>query len=95
MIKHFIMIKLKDNSQKSKDEVKEKLLSMNGKVGMIQNLEVYTDFIASPRSYDVLLSTELCDEKALDEYQNDPYHMTIKAYIKEVADSVIAVDSLI
>lgn len=95
MIKHCIMIKLKDNSQKSKNEVKEKLLSMEGKVAMMRSLEVHSDFLSSPRSYDIFLSCTLDDQTALDEYQNDSYHCEIKAYIKTVAESVIALDAMI
>ena len=93
MIKHCIMIKLKDNSEKAKNEAKQKLLSMDGKVLMMRDLEVHTDFLCSERSYDVFLSCVLDDEKALDDYQNDPYHCEIKVYIKEVAQSVIAFDA--
>ena len=95
MIKHCIMIKLKDSSEESKNAAKQRLLSMDGKVTMMKDFEVITDFIGSERSYDIFLCCTLDDEKALDEYQNDPYHCSIKVYIKEVAKSVIAVDSRI
>lgn len=95
MIKHCIMIKLKDRSQEAKNAAKQKLLSMDGKVIMMREFEVHADFIGSERSYDIFLSCTLDDEKALDDYQNDPYHCEIKAYIKETAESTIAVDSYI
>lgn len=93
MIKHCIMIKLKNSSEEAKKEAKEKLLTMDGKVTMMRSFEVISDFLSSPRSYDIFLSCVLDDEKALDDYQNDPYHCEIKKYIKEVAESVIAVDA--
>ena len=95
MVKHCIMIKLKDNSEVAKNEAKQKLLSMDGKVTMMRSFEVLSDFLGSERSYDIFLSCTLDDEKALEEYQNDPYHCEIKVYIREVASSVIAVDSII
>lgn len=95
MIKHCIMIKLKDRSSKAKEAAKKMLLSMDGKVTMMRDFEVHTDFIGSERSYDIFLSCVLDDEKALDDYQNDKYHCEIKAYIKTVAESTIAVDSYI
>lgn len=95
MIKHCIMIKLKDNREKSKKEVKEKLLSMDGKVTMMRSFEVISDFLCSERSYDIFLCCTLDDEKALDDYQNDPYHCEIKVYIKSVAESVVAVDAVV
>ena len=87
------MIKLFDNSNEKKKEVKEKLLSMDGKVAMMRSFEVHSDFLSSPRSYDIFLCCTLDDKKALEDYQNDPYHCEIKAYIKTVAQSVVAVDS--
>jgi len=93
MIKHTIMIKLKDRSEESKLAAKNMLLSMNGKVNMMRDFEVHTDFLCTERSYDIFLSCILDDEKALDEYQNDPYHCAIKVYIKMVAESTIAVDA--
>lgn len=95
MVKHCIMIKLKDNSTQAKNEVKQKLLSMDGKVPMMRSFEVLSDFLGSERSYDIFLCCTLDDEKALDDYQNDPYHCEIKVFIKSVAESVIAVDSLV
>ena len=95
MIKHCIMIKLKNRSEKSKTEVKNKLLSMDGRVTMMRSFEVHSDFVGSDRSYDIFLCCTLDDEKALDDYQNDPYHCEIKAYIRENAESTIAVDSYI
>ncbi|MBE6681162.1 MAG: Dabb family protein [Ruminococcaceae bacterium] len=95
MIKHAIMIKLKDRSDESKQAAKNMLLSMDGKVQMMRSFEVCCDFIGSERSYDVFLCCTLDDEKALEDYQNDKYHCEIKAYIKTVAESVIAVDSYV
>lgn len=95
MIKHAIMIKLKDRSEEAKNEAKAKLLSMDGKVAMMRSFEVHTDFIGSERSYDVFLCCTLDDEQALEDYQNDPYHCEIKVYIRNVAESVIAVDSYV
>lgn len=95
MVKHCIMIKLKDRSDEAKQAAKNMLLSMDGKVTMMREFEVHTDFLASERSYDIFLSCVLDDEKALEEYQNDKYHCEIKAYIKTVAESTVAVDSYI
>jgi len=95
MIKHCIMIKLKNRSSQAKQEAKNMLLSMDGQVTMMRDFEVHTDFIGSERSYDIFLSCVLDDEKALEEYQNDKYHCAVKAYIKMVAESTIAVDSYI
>ena len=55
MIKHIVCFKLKDNSEEKKQEAKDMLLSMIGKVDLIKDIEVGTDFLSSERSYDIIL----------------------------------------
>lgn len=93
MVKHIILIKLKDSLEASKNDIKEKLLSMSGKVPQILGIEVGTDFLCSARSYDVFLQVTLKDRAALDDYQADKYHSeVVKPYLIERAESIIALD---
>ena len=57
MIKHVVCFKLKDGGKK--EEAKKVLLSMEGKVPTLRGIEVGTDFLGSPRSYDVFLGVLL------------------------------------
>ncbi len=91
MIKHIVCFKLKDKN--NVNEAKELLLSMNGKVPMMRDIFVGCDVLHSQRSYDIILEVLLDDMKALDEYQNDPYHAgVVKAYLVNACESMIAVD---
>ena len=91
MIKHVVCFKLKDGGKK--EEAKKVLLSMEGKVPTLRGIEVGTDFLGSPRSYDVFLGVLLEDEKALDEYQNDPYHVgVVNKFMHAETESSVAVD---
>ena len=91
MIKHVVCFKLKDGGKK--EEAKKVLLSMEGKVPTLRGIEVGTDFLGSPRSYDVFLGVLLEDEKELDEYQNDPYHVgVVKKFMHAETESSVAVD---
>ena len=91
MIKHVVCFKLKDGGKK--EEAKKVLLSMEGKVPTLRGIEVGTDFLGSPRSYDVFLGVLLEDEKALDEYQNYPYHVgVVKKFMHAETESSVAVD---
>ena len=91
MIKHVVCFKWKDGGKK--EEAKKVLLSMEGKVPTLRGIEVGTDFLGSPRSYDVFLGVLLEDEKALDEYQNDPYHVgVVKKFMHAETESSVAVD---
>lgn len=93
MVKHIVCFKLKDNSLENCKKAQEIILSMNGNVPMISNLEAHIDGLHSPRSYDILLSVDVKDWDALDAYQKDPYHCgVVKAHMHEAAESSIAFD---
>lgn len=93
MIKHVVFFKLKDNSVESINKAKEVLLSMNGNVPMIKNLEIGIDFLKSERSYDICLQVEVEDKEQLTAYANDPYHCNVvKEYIFERILSSAVVD---
>lgn len=93
MIKHIVCFKLKDNGAKEKTKVKKLLLSMENNVPTVRKIEVGTDFLMSARSYDVILQVWLDDKNALDEYQNDPYHVNeVKTYMHKTAESSVAID---
>lgn len=92
-MKHVICIKLKDNSDEHMNKVKELLLSMKGRVPMLEDIWVGTDFLHSPRSFDIVMVAELTNKDVLDDYQNDPYHAgVVKAYLSTTAEQIIAVD---
>lgn len=91
MIKHIVCFKL--NEGESAEKAKEVLLSMKGNVPMIRDIEVGVDLLHSDRSYDVILSVVLDDMKALEDYQNDPYHCeVVKTHMHKVRKSSIAID---
>lgn len=93
MIKHIVCFKLKDNSDENKKATKDILMSMEGKVPMVRDIQVGVDFLKSPRSYDIILQVELDDAAALDAYQVDPYHAgVVKEHMHKVMESSIAID---
>lgn len=93
MVKHIVCFKLKDSTDSEKKAAKEMLLSMVGKVDMIKEIEVGTDFLGSARSYDVFLSVTVESREALEAYQNDEYHVgVVKKYIGEHTAGAVAID---
>lgn len=91
MIKHIVCFKLKNGENPEK--AAEILRSMKGNVPEIIDIEVGVDFLKSERSYDVILQVTVKDEKALIDYQNDPYHCSVvKKYMHAVRESSVAVD---
>ncbi len=96
MIKHIVCFKLKDNTEENCLKAKEVLLSMQGNVPQIREIEVGVDFLHSERSYDIILQVVLDDAKALENYQNDPYHCSVvKTYMHSVREARVAVDYVI
>ncbi len=93
MIKHIVCFKLKDNSPANCEKAKEVLLGMRGNVDLLRGIEVHIDQLHSARSYDVILEVLLDDWKALDAYQNDPYHCSVvKTHMHAVREASIAMD---
>ncbi|MBQ2392538.1 MAG: Dabb family protein [Clostridia bacterium] len=93
MIKHIVCFKLLDPTEENCSKAREVLLSMKGNVPLIRDIEVGVDFLHSSRSYDVILQVVLDDEKALEDYQNDPYHVDIvKKHMHTVRKSSVAID---
>ncbi len=93
MIKHIVCFKLKEPTEELLQKTKEILLSMNGNVPTAKSIEVGVDVLHSARSFDIILQVVVEDMKALDEYQDDPYHCgVVKAHMHEVAEKSIALD---
>lgn len=91
MIKHVVCFKLKEGEDI--DLAVDVLRSMKGKVPQIIEIEVGKDFLKSERSYDIILTVLLKDEKALEEYQKDQYHCSVvKPHMHKVRSGSIAVD---
>lgn len=93
MIKHIVCFKLAQNTDEEKKTAKDVLLSMTGKVPQIREIEVGTDFLGSPRSYDVILQVTLDDRAALDAYQADEYHCgVVKTYMHAHTSGSVSLD---
>ncbi|MBR2499423.1 MAG: Dabb family protein [Clostridia bacterium] len=91
MIKHVVCFKLNDGE--SPEKAKEVLLSMKGNVPMLKGIEVGVDKLHSARSYDVILVVILEDMKALEDYQQDKYHVeVVKKHMHAVTKSSVAID---
>jgi len=89
MIKHLVFWRLNENAYENDKQtnaqiLKEKLLSMQGKVDGLIKVEVGFDFSNEKDSSDVVLYSEFESEEALHQYQIHPDHKAIKKWISEV-----------
>jgi len=92
MVRHIVFFKLKDNSPKNKESVKEKLMSLKGKIKVLKHLEVGINFSEEERAYDLALISDFNTKEDLQIYAKDSYHQEIIAYIKEVSIASKVVD---
>lgn len=92
MVRHIVFLKLQDNSEVNRNFVKDKLLSMKGKIDVLKNIEVGVDFVGSERSYDLALLTDFETKEDLDTYRTHPVHVPIVNYLKETKTDTKVVD---
>lgn len=93
MIAHIVLFKLKEPTSENVALVKEKLLSMEGRVPMLRKLEVGVDVIRSERSYDVALYTHFDTLEDLQAYQVHPYHADdVVPVMKANCAAIVAAD---
>lgn len=93
MIAHIVLFKLKEPTAENIAVVRDKLLSMDGKVPMLLQLEVGVDIIRSERSYDVALYTRFATLEELQAYQVHPYHAgEVIPVMKANCSSIVAAD---
>jgi len=97
MVKHIIVLKLKENAGgKSKAEnaqmLKREFEGMTAKIAQIRGLEVGINFNSTPDAYDMALTAEFASRKDLDTYQSHPEHQRIVAILRQLRESRIVVD---
>ena len=92
MVKHVLMIKLKDNAQAECEKLRDLFLTMKGRVPQVIDVEAGADFLGSERSYDLALITVFEDRASFDAYQTHPVHMPVKKRMHEVRSASVACD---
>jgi len=97
MIRHIVMWKLKGDAEggtKRENALRMKALldACAGRTPGMRRLEVAIDMGIDAAAWDVVLDSDFDDRAALDAYQEDPVHLTAKAFIARVRDLRAAVD---
>ena len=100
MIKHVVMIKLKDYpaamERKMKlDNIKAELEALPSKISEIKFYEIGINVAVSPVAYDIVLISEFENMKDLNIYREHPEHKRVLDIIAEAKDSSVVVDYVI
>lgn len=92
MVKHIVMYKLKEPTEINKQALKEKFLSMKGKIDLLVDIQSGVDVIKSQRSFDVVLECVFNSMEDLDKYRVHPVHIPVMEYVKSVVEKSHSVD---
>lgn len=93
MVTHIVFFKLADPTVENIAAVRDRLLSMRGRIDLLRHLEAGCDLIRSERSYDVALLTRFDSLDDLQAYQVHPYHANeVVPFMKANCSSIVAVD---
>lgn len=74
---HIVFFQCKERTLENQKKVAAILNKMQGKIDLVQEMEVGIDFLNSDRSFDLALIVRL-DKKDLEAYQKDPLHCACK-----------------
>ena len=90
MLTHIVFMKFP--SLEIAEQVRQKLLALEGNIPSLRSIEAGLDITRSGRSWDLALFTRFDDQAGLDAYAIHPKHMEVLAFIKENVTEVAAVD---
>jgi hypothetical protein len=99
MLKHIVSWKLAADDPETRLEhigqIVSRLQSLVGVVPSIRALSVGPTVVAGPNHWDVGLIVDFDDEDGLQDYQDNPDHRAVGAFIRSVIDQQATVDFLV
>ena len=90
MFTHIVFFKLTHAVEENAEKVKNILLSMEGQIPELKDIEVGVDVLHSRRSFDIALTTKFDSRDHMEVYQVHPFHVeqvvaNLKPFLKESA----------
>ena len=92
MIKHIVLWKFKENTEKERENFLERLLSLNGVIPEIKNAEIKRNVNMNGENYDAMLVSEFETIEDMEKYKVDPRHVEVSKLCKEIRISRAAID---
>ncbi len=93
MIKHIVFMKFKKGvTDKDIVELEKLMAGLPGRIPEIKEYQFGRDIVRSERSYDFALVSAFEDLEALKRYQPHPDHQPVLAKVKEMSETILAVD---
>ncbi|MBE5982661.1 Dabb family protein [Lacrimispora sp. AGF001] len=91
MITNNLLIKLKERNNENIEKTKAALLSMQGKIEVLIEVQVETDILNKEVSYDVLLITKFATLEDMNAYITHPDHIDAYQSIQHLIETVASV----
>jgi len=97
MVKHIVMLRLKNYEHKAQKlenalKLKKALEGLKNQVSEIKHLEVGLNFNEKPGAYDLVLSTAFDTEDDLEIYRLHPEHKKVLVFLRTVSEETAVVD---
>ncbi len=92
MVKHIVMYKLKDPTLQNAEALRDKFMSMQGKIDVLREIWSGVDVLCSQRSFDVVLVCKFDSMDDMEVYRTHEVHMPIMEYVKSVVEKSHSVD---
>ena len=96
MIRHIVMFKLNNGeggaNEQVKQEIRKRLESLPGKIGVIRSMEVGINLSRSDRAYDLALVSTFDSLKDLEAYRVHPAHREAVDFIARYREKSAVVD---
>lgn len=89
---HIVLFKLKDRSRANAARAAALLGSLEGVVPTLQSIEVGINVVSAARAYDIALFTRFASLADMEAYQFHPRHQEVSATMRELSESIVAVD---
>ncbi len=90
MIKHVVMWKFKENTEKEMDEFLEGLKSLENQIPEIKSMQVGKNI--DNDEYDAILISEFESVEDMNKYKTDPRHVKVSNMCKEIRTKRTAFD---
>jgi len=92
MIKRVSLFKLKQPNSSDLQTAKNALRSMAGSVPSLSDIEVGVNFSESDEAYDLVLAMTFKDVTSLRQFEQDPFHLSVKKTMIELKENRVVVD---
>lgn len=97
MVKHIVMLKLKNNEYSGEKlenalKLKKSIEDLSFKIDEVKYMEVGLNFNEKPTAYDLVLTSTFDNQEALEVYRIHPEHKKVLEFLYEVTESIAVVD---